>query len=84
MDMKSFKQALPGAILSALFSAAFIVALLTIGSTTDEEVVDDFTVVIEYDCRAVIMSPDGFPEQVIEECRNKVRFLSEPAKRPSV
>jgi hypothetical protein len=79
MDLKLFKQALPGAILSALFSVAIIVALLLMTAT--EEIVDDFKVTIEYDCRAVIMKPTGFPEQVIEECRNKIRFLTEPTKQ---
>ena len=82
MDMKAFKQAVPGAILSTLFSAVVIVALLWVG--TEEEVVDDFTVTIEYDCRVVILKPQGFPEQVIEECRDRVRFLSAPSVTPSV
>lgn len=86
MDIRSFKQALPGAILSAVFSLALVVGFLAIGRTGDDpvEIVDDFTVTIEYDCRVVIMKPDGFPDQVIEECRNKVRFLAEPNKRSSV
>ncbi len=83
MDLKAFKAAVPGAILSALFSAAIIVALLWAG--TEEQIADDFTVTIEYDCRVVIMKPDGFPQQVIDECRDRVRFLMEPSKQsPSV
>ena len=83
MDMKSFKAAVPGAILSALFSAMIILALIWTG--TEEQIAEDFTVTIEYDCRVVVMSPQGFPQQVIEECRDKVRFLTEPSKnKPSV
>jgi hypothetical protein len=78
MDLRSFKQALPGAIMSSLFSTALIVALLWVG--TEEEIADDFTVTIEYDCRIVVMNPDGFPDQVIEECGDRVRFLVEPKK----
>jgi len=81
MDMKSFKQAVPGAILSALFSTMVILALIWVG--TEEEVIDDYTVTIEYDCRAVIMKPQGFPQQVIDECRHRVRFLTEPASKTS-
>ena len=80
MDIRSFKEAVPGAILSSLFSAALILALIWTG--TEEEIADYFTVTIEYDCRAVIMKPDSFPAQVLEECRDKVRFL-EPAKQSS-
>ena len=83
MDMKAFKQAVPGAILSALFSAMIILALIWTG--TEEEMADDFTVTIEYDCRVVILMPQSFPEQVIEGCRDRVRFLTEPSKNtPSV
>jgi hypothetical protein len=83
MDMKAFKQAVPGAILSALFSAMIILALIWTG--TEEQLAEDFTVTIEYDCRVVVMAPGGFPQQVIEECRDKVRFLTEPGKNtPSV
>lgn len=82
MDMKSFKSAVPGAILSALFSAGLILALLSLGTATDDEMVDDFTVTVEYDCRIAIMTPSDFPEQVVTECRNKVRFLTEPSNRP--
>lgn len=82
MDMKSFKEAVPGAILSSLFSAALILALIWTG--TEEEVADFFTVTIEYDCRAVIMKPEGFPAQVVEECRDKVRFLESGKQSPVV
>jgi hypothetical protein len=81
MDIRSFKEALPGAMLSALFSVALIAGLLAVGQESDQD--DDFTVTVEYDCRAVVMSPKSFPEQVINECRSRVRFLVEPAKKTS-
>jgi hypothetical protein len=82
MDLKSFRQALPGAILSGLFSSIVIVALLWAGA--EEQIADDFTVTIEYDCRVVVMKPQGFPQQVVEECRDRVRFLTAPSTTPSV
>lgn len=82
MDIKSFKEAVPGAILSSLFSAVLVLGLVWAG--TEEEVADYLTVTIEYDCRVVIMKPDGFPAQVVEECRDKIRFLEPTKQLPSV
>jgi hypothetical protein len=85
MDLKSFKSsfidALPSAILSSLFTVLLLTVLLTVG---DEETnMDSLTVVIEYNCVDVIMKPENFPEQVINECSEKMKFLVEPTSEQS-
>lgn len=39
---------------------------------------DPNTITIEYDCREVFASPDGFPDQVISECMNLPKFIKKP------
>lgn len=76
MDMKELKQAVIGAALSGVFTVSLVMVLLSFDDSPDS-IEDEFTVTIEYDCRAVIMAPKSFTEQVINECRDRVRFLKE-------
>jgi len=76
MDIKELKQAVIGAAFSGVFTVSLVMVLLSLGDGAESSQ-DEFTVTIEYDCRAVIMSPKSFTEQVIDECRDKVRFLKE-------
>lgn len=70
MDMRDMSERLADGVLTAAITVAMLVAAAW---WLEAPAADDFTVTI--DCRAIIMDPGEFPESVVTECRNKVRFI---------
>lgn len=71
MDVKKIKEWTRDIMLSITFLVAVVFfGLIWLESETPME---DFTVTI--DCRYVIMNPVQFPDIVLKECRDKVRFI---------
>ncbi len=73
MDMRDMSERLADGVLTAAITVAMLVAATWWLSPTEEIEDDHFTVTI--DCRAVVMNPGEFPESVVTECRDKVRFI---------
>jgi hypothetical protein len=75
MDMRDMSERLADAVLISACTATILVGMLYWLEPSEEIESDDFTVTI--DCRSVIMNPGEFPESVVTECRDKVRFIKE-------
>ena len=74
MDMNNMRDRLINALLIGAATTIMIFATAWWLEPDDYAVEEeDFTVTI--DCRSVIMQPAEFPENVVTECRNKVRFI---------
>jgi len=72
MDMRNTSERMADAVLiSAITVVLLVVAIWWLVPV--ETIDDDFSVTI--DCRAVIMNSDEFPAEIVEVCRNKVRFI---------
>jgi hypothetical protein len=72
MDMRNTSERMADAVLIA----GIVTVLLMIvfwWLQPVETVEDDFSVTI--DCRAVIMNSGEFPVEIVEVCREKVRFI---------
>ena len=72
MDLRNTSERMADAVLIAgIVTALLVVAIWWLVPV--ETVEDDFSVTI--DCRAVIMNSDEFPAEIVEVCRDKVRFI---------
>jgi hypothetical protein len=72
-------------IFSAVITAVttiLMLGFLLLWITNSEPVIEDdgTTVTIEYDCKEVIVEPDDFPQQVVDECSSKPKFSMKTTK----
>jgi hypothetical protein len=72
MDMRNTSERMADAVLIAGIVTAMLMAVFWWLQPV-ETGEDDFSVTI--DCRAVIMNSDEFPAEIVQVCRDKVRFI---------
>ena len=75
MDMRNLSERLADGVFISVTTVTLLVVATWWLSPTEEIEDDHFTVTI--DCRAIIMQPDEFPEGIVTECRDKVRFIKD-------
>lgn len=49
-------------------------------SDSESDIDEGMSVTIEYDCREAVLQPDEFPSEVVNECRDKFRFMKDNSK----
>jgi hypothetical protein len=72
MDMRNTSERMADAVLIAGIVTVMLMIIFWWLQPV-ETVEDDFSVTI--DCRAVIMNSSEFPVEIVEVCREKVRFI---------
>ena len=65
-------------VATAVILAAMAGMFLLWVDAPQESTEDSYIVTIDYDCRAVLQTPDDWPEQVLAECRSRFTTLPAP------
>jgi hypothetical protein len=80
MNNKSITEHLINAMITAVITAAIVALTIIWLATETEDTTEDYIVTVDYDCRVVLLKPKDSPENVVNECRDRFRFISEQPK----